>query len=160
KAMRRPANQEKVLERIGKWRKQCPDLTLRSTFIVGFPGESDEDFAFLLDWLKEAQLDRVGCFRYENVAEADSDRIAGHVAKEAIEERWNRYMQVQQEISAGRLKNKIGKTMPVLIDDIADKKIVGRSHADAPEIDGVVHVQTDKRVLPGQIVQVRINASD
>ncbi len=160
KAMRRPANHEKIIERITSWRKQCPDLTLRSTFIVGFPGETDEDFEFLLDWLKEAQLDRVGCFRYENVAEADSDAIKGHVPEEVKEERWNRFMEAQQDISAERLKRKIGKTLPVLIDEIGENGIVGRSHADAPEIDGVVHITSKKRHLPGHIVQVKIDDSD
>ena len=160
KAMRRPANQEKVLDRIGEWRKICPDLTLRSTFIVGFPGETEKDFQFLLDWLKEAQLDRVGCFRYENVAEADSDKISGHVDKEVMEDRWNRFMQVQQGISAARLKNKIGKTLPVLVDAPSENGGIGRSPADAPEIDGVVHITSGKKLLPGQTVQVKITASD
>ncbi len=160
KSMRRPGNQEKVLERIAKWRSICPDITLRSTFIVGFPGETEEDFQFLLDWLKEAQLDRVGCFRYENVAEADSGALSGHVSEEIKEERWNRFMAVQQEISASRLQKKIGKTMDVLIDSIGADGIVGRSAADAPEIDGVVHLASDKRHLPGHIVQAVIEDAD
>jgi ribosomal protein S12 methylthiotransferase len=160
KAMRRPANHEKILERIAKWRNICPDLTLRSTFIVGFPGETEKDFEFLLEWLKEAQLDRVGCFRYENVAEADSDAIPGHVSKEVMEERWNRFMQTQQEISAARLKKKIGKTLPVIIDSANGEGIIGRSMADAPEIDGVVHVRSTGRMLPGSIVQVNIESAD
>jgi ribosomal protein S12 methylthiotransferase len=160
KAMRRPANHEKILERIAKWRNICPDLTLRSTFIVGFPGETEKDFEFLLEWLKEAQLDRVGCFRYENVAEADSDAIPGHVSKEVMEERWNRFMQTQQEISAARLQKKIGKTLPVIIDSVSEEGIIGRSMADAPEIDGVVHVQSSGRMLPGSIVQVNIESAD
>jgi ribosomal protein S12 methylthiotransferase len=160
KAMRRPANQEKVLERIVKWRKACPDLTLRSTFIVGFPGETEEDFQFLLDWLKEAQLDRVGCFRYENVAEADSGALGEHVPEEVKEERWNRFMAVQQEISASRLKRKVGQTISVLIDTVGKDGITGRSAADAPEIDGVVHIRTAKRLLPGHMVQAKIESSD
>lgn len=160
KSMRRPANQEKVLDRIAGWRKLCPDITLRSTFIVGFPGETEADFQFLLDWLKEANLDRVGCFRYENVAEADSDAIKGHVSEAVKEERWNRFMEVQQKISAKRLKKKIGKTIPVLIDEIGPDGIIGRSHADAPEIDGVVHITSARRHLPGHIVKVKIEDAD
>jgi ribosomal protein S12 methylthiotransferase len=172
KNMRRPANQEKVLERIASWRKICPDITLRSTFIVGFPGETEEDFQFLLDWLKEAELDRVGCFRYENVSDADSNALPGHVPEDVIEERWNRFMQVQQKISAKRLKKKVGKTLPVLIDTVtpegtrssseavAHYNIIGRSYADAPDIDGVVHVKSKGRVLPGTIVNVQIEKSD
>ncbi len=160
KNMRRPANQEKVLERIASWRKICPDITLRSTFIVGFPGETEEDFQFLLDWLKEAQLDRVGCFRYENVSDADSNALPNHVPQDVIEDRWNRFMQVQQKISAKRLKKKVGKTIPVLIDSVTPEGIIGRSAADAPEIDGVVHVKSKSRVLAGTIVNVLIEKSD
>jgi len=160
KAMRRPGNQVKVLERIAKWRSICPDITLRSTFIVGFPGETEEDFQFLLDWAREAQLDRVGCFRYENVADADSNALPDHVPADVVEERWNRFMEVQQEISAGRLQNKIGKTLPVLIDTVTPEGIVGRSAADAPEIDGLVHVTAKGRVLPGTIIKVHIEDAD
>lgn len=160
KSMRRPANQEKVLDRISAWRKGCPDITLRSTFIVGFPGETEEDFQFMLDWLKEVQLDRVGCFRYENVSDADSNAIADHVSEEVKEERYARFMEVQQEISAARLKKKIGKTIDVLIDEVEQGRIIGRSKADAPEIDGLVYAQTKKRHLPGHIVQVRVDATD
>jgi len=172
KSMRRPANQEKTLDRIANWRNVCPDLTLRSTFIVGFPGETEKDFEFLLEWLEEAQLDRVGCFRYENVADADSNAIAHHVPQEIIEERWNRFMAAQQKISAARLKNKIGKTLPVLIDEIgasgtrssseavAHYNIIGRTQGDAPDIDGVVHITSNKRHLPGHIVQVAIESAD
>ena len=160
KAMRRPANQEKVIERIQNWRKACPDMTVRSTFIVGFPGETEEDFQYLLDWLQEAQLDRVGCFRYENVSDADSNAHPGHVPEEVKEERWNRFMAVQQEISATRLQRKIGKTMDVLIDEVTEEGIIGRSHADAPDIDGLVHVQSKGRVLPGTILPVTIDDAD
>ncbi len=160
KSMRRPANQEKVLERIAGWRKAVPDLTVRSTFIVGFPGETEEDFQFMLDWLQEAQLDRVGCFRYENVSDADSNALENHVSEEVKEERWNRFMEVQQGISAGRLQRKIGKTLDVLIDEVTPEGIIGRSHADAPEIDGVVHVKSSGRVLPGTIVPVTIEDAD
>ena len=160
KAMKRPANQEKVLERIAKWRSICPEITLRSTFIVGFPGETEEDFQFLLNWLEEAQLDRVGCFRYENVAEAESAHLEGHVPEEVKEERWNRFMAVQQAISAKRLQRKIGKTLPVLIDSVTEEGIIGRTSADAPDIDGLVHIQSKGRVLPGSIVNVKIEDAD
>jgi ribosomal protein S12 methylthiotransferase len=160
KSMRRPASSEKVLDRIHAWRKQCPDMTLRSTFIVGFPGETEEDFQFLLNWLQEAQLDRVGCFRYENVSDADSNTTPGHVSEEVKEERWNRFMATQQAISTARLKSKVGKTIPVLIDEVDENGIVGRSQGDAPEIDGVVHIKSAKRLLPGSIVPVAVTASD
>jgi len=160
KSMRRPANQEKVLERIAKWRQGCPDITLRSTFIVGFPGETEEDFQFLLDWLKEAQLDRVGCFRYENVSDADSNALPGHVSEEVKNERWERFMETQQDISAQRLKAKVGRTMKVLVDEVGEQGIIARSAADAPEIDGVVHVKPKGRVLPGSFIQVKVESSD
>ncbi len=160
KAMKRPANQEKVLERLAKWRNICPQLTIRSTFIVGFPGETDEDFEYLLDWLKQAQLDRVGCFRYENVSSADSSALADHVPEEVKQERWQRFMETQQAISTERLKRKIGQVMPVILDEVSGKSAVGRSAAAAPEIDGVVHVTLKGRALPGSIIPVRIDASD
>lgn len=160
KNMRRPASSEKVLERIEKWRKICPDIVLRSTFIVGFPDESEEDFKFLLDWLKEAQLDRVGCFRYENVAEANSNALPNHVAQEVIEERWNGFMAVQQKISKKCLKKQVGKTLKVLVDNVTPEGITGRSYADAPEIDGVVHINSKKRLLVGSFVDVKITGSD
>lgn len=160
KKMRRPANQEKVLEQIASWRKICPEITIRSTFIVGFPGETEEDFQFLLDWLKEAQLDRVGCFRYENVSDADSNALPDHVPQYVVEDRWNRFMAVQQKISAKLLKKKVGKILPILIDEVNPDGIIGRSAADAPEIDGLVHVTSKGRVLAGTIVNVKIEKSD
>jgi len=160
KNMRRPAASEKVIDRIQNWRKAAPDMTVRSTFIVGFPGETEQDFQYLLDWLEEAQLDRVGCFRYENVADADSNALGNHVPQEIVEERWNRFMAAQQEISAKRLKHKIGKTLDVLVDSVTPEGIIGRSKADAPEIDGLVHVQSKGRVLPGSIIRVKITGSD
>lgn len=159
KNMRRPAHQEKTLERIKNWRKICPDLAIRSTFIVGFPGETEEDFQFLLNWMKEAELDRVGCFKYEAVKGAKANDIATAVPEEVKEERWHRFMQVQQDISARRLKQKIGKTVPVIIDDLSEGGFIGRSSADAPEIDGVVHV-TGKNLKQGDIVKVKITQSD
>ncbi|MDX2072925.1 MAG: 30S ribosomal protein S12 methylthiotransferase RimO [Alphaproteobacteria bacterium] len=172
KSMKRPANQERVLERIAKWRSICPDITLRSTFIVGFPGETEDDVKFLLDWLQEAQLDRVGCFKYENVADADSNTLGGHVPEEVKQERWERFMATQQDISKARLKRHVGKTLQVLVDEAAPHGVVARSYADAPEIDGVVHVRSSSeavaqgnmqpkgRVLPGSFINVKIEKSD
>ncbi len=159
KNMRRPAHQEKTLDRIKSWRKECPDLTIRSTFIVGFPGETNEDFEILLQWMKEAELDRVGCFKYEQVTGADSNKIDPHVAEEVKEERWHRFMQVQQEISARKLAMKVGKTMPVIIDTAGRDGGIGRTMGDAPEIDGSVKV-SGKKLQPGDIVQVKITSSD
>ena len=159
KAMRRPGNQEKVLERIKSWREVCPDLTIRSTFIVGFPGETEEDFQFLLDWLEEAQLDRVGCFKYEPVKGAKANEIEGAVPPEVQEERWHRFMQAQQVISTAKLKKKVGKTIPVIIDDMGAEGYTGRSQGDAPEIDGLVRI-TGKNLKQGDIVNVKITKSD
>jgi ribosomal protein S12 methylthiotransferase len=159
KNMRRPAHQEKTLERIKSWRRMCPELTIRSTFIVGFPGETDEDFEFLLKWMKEAELDRVGCFKYEPVTGAESNKIQPHVSEEVKEERWHRFMQLQQEISTKKLKAKIGRTIPVLIDTSGKEGGIGRSSADAPEIDGTVKV-TGKNLKPGDIIKVKITDAD
>ena len=159
KNMRRPAHQEKTLERIHGWRKTCPDLAIRSTFIVGFPGETEDDFKFMLDWLEEAQLDRVGCFKYEPVEGAKANELEGAVSEEMKEERWHRFMQTQQKISASRLKQKVGRTIPVIIDDMGEKGYVGRSSADAPEIDGNVYI-TGKGLKQGDIVPVKITKSD
>ena len=159
KAMRRPGNQEKVLERIKSWREVCPELTIRSTFIVGFPGETEEDFQFLLDWLEEAQLDRVGCFKYEPVKGAKANEIEGAVPPEVQEERWHRFMQAQQKISTAKLKKKVGKTIPVIIDDMGNEGYTGRSQGDAPEIDGLVRI-TGKGLKQGDIVNVKITKSD
>ncbi|MCK4945508.1 MAG: 30S ribosomal protein S12 methylthiotransferase RimO [Alphaproteobacteria bacterium] len=159
KNMRRPGHQEKTLSRIQNWRKICPDLTIRSTFIVGFPGETDEDFEILLDWMKEAKLDRVGCFKYEPVTGAESNKINPHVPEEVKEIRWHRFMQLQQTISAEKLKAKVGKILPVIIDEIGETGAVGRSSADAPEVDGVVHI-IGKNLKQGNIVDVKITKSD
>lgn len=160
KAMRRPANQERVLERIRKWRALCPALAIRSTFIVGFPGETEEDFSFLLDWLEEAALDRVGCFKYEPVAGAQANALPGAVPDELKEERFARLMETQQAISARKLEGKVGQTLDVLIDALSDEGAVGRSSADAPEIDGSVFIAPDPRLIVGEIVRVRIEGSD
>ncbi|MBI3504936.1 MAG: 30S ribosomal protein S12 methylthiotransferase RimO [Proteobacteria bacterium] len=160
KAMRRPADQERVLERIQSWRKQVPDMTVRSTFIVGFPGETDEDFELLIDWLEEAELDRVGCFKYEPVTGAAANALPGAVPDEVKEERWHRFMAAQQVISAKRLKKKVGKTIDVLIDEAGPKGAIGRSKGDAPEIDGLVQVKSAKPLKVGEIVKVKITNAD
>jgi ribosomal protein S12 methylthiotransferase len=160
KRMRRPAAQEKTLERIRRWRGICPVLTIRSTFIVGFPGETDDDFAFLLDWLDEAQLDRVGCFRYEPVAGAVSNDLATPVPAEVKEERYHRFMQRQQAISAQRLKRKIGTREPVIIDQVGPDGARGRTKGDAPEIDGSVHVTSHRPLRVGEIATVKVDRAD
>ena len=157
--MKRPAHQEKTLDRIKGWRKECPDLAIRSTFIVGFPGETEADFDFLMQWMVEADLDRVGCFKYEAVTGAPANDIEGAVPEEVKEERWHRFMQLQQGISAARLKKKIGRTLPVLIDNAGSEGGIGRTYADAPEIDGCVKV-TGENLSPGDIVNVKITDSD
>lgn len=162
KAMKRPGSIERTLERIKKWREICPELTLRSTFIVGFPGETEEDFQMLLDFLKEAQLDRVGCFKFSPVEGAEATEMADQVPEDVKEERFHRFMQLQQEISAQRLQQKIGKTLAVIVDEIDDEGIIGRSMADAPEIDGVVYVDnlSEMEVTVGQIISVTITNAD
>jgi ribosomal protein S12 methylthiotransferase len=160
KSMRRPGNQEKTLERIRKWRDICPDLAIRSTFIVGFPGETEEDVDFLMQWLKDAKIDRAGCFQYEPVQGAPANDIVGAVPSEAKEERWHRFMQTQQKVSARILKNKVGKTLPVIIDEQGATVATGRTKYDAPEIDGVVYVASRQALKPGEIVNVRIESSD
>ncbi|MEP3857884.1 MAG: 30S ribosomal protein S12 methylthiotransferase RimO [Porticoccus sp.] len=160
KAMKRPANEEKVLERIHRWRDQCPDLSLRSTFIVGFPGETEAHFQYLLDWLKEAQLDRVGCFKYEAVGGAPANALPGAVPEAIKQQRWERFMEAQQTISAARLQNKVGKTLPILIDEVDEEGAIGRSTADAPEIDGNVFLNGEQTLQPGDLVNVTIDQSD
>jgi ribosomal protein S12 methylthiotransferase len=160
KLMRRPAAAEKTLERVQAWRRAQPDITLRSTFIVGFPGETDEDFEALLDFLREAELDRVGCFQYSAVAGAAANALAGAVPEELKLERWERFMETQAEISAARLARKIGREMTVLVDDIEGELALARSSADAPEIDGLVRIDGAAHLEPGQQVRVRIIDSD
>jgi ribosomal protein S12 methylthiotransferase len=160
KQMRRPAAQETTLGRIKKWREQCPDLALRSTFIVGFPGETDDDFQYLLDWLDEAQIDRVGCFKYEPVAGATSNKLEGAVPDEIKAARWNALMARQQKISAQRLKRKVGTRQQVIIDDVGPTVAKGRSKADAPEIDGSVYVSSRRPLKVGDIVTVKIERAD
>ena len=160
KAMKRPAFEEKTLARIKAWRVICPDLTIRSTFIVGFPGETEEDFQYLLDWLSEAQLDRVGCFQYSPVEGASANALADHVPDEIKEERWHRFMAHQQAISAARLQKRVGTIMAVLIDTVDENGAVGRSSADAPEIDGCVYVESSTPLKPGQMVSVVITSAE
>jgi len=158
--MRRPAAQDKALARVQRWRELCPDITIRSTFIVGFPGETDEEFEFLLDWLDEAQLDRVGCFKYEPVAGAESNRLGDDVPAEVKEQRWNRFMARQQLISARRIKRKVGTRQQVIIDEVGPTVAKGRSKADAPEIDGAVYVASRRPLRVGEIATVRIDRAD
>ena len=158
--MKRPAAQEKTLERIRKWRDICPDLTLRSTFIVGFPGETDADFDMLLEWLDEASLDRVGCFKYEPVRGAPANDLVGAVPDEVKEERWHRFMQHQQKISGRRLKKKVGTRQQVIIDEAGPTVAKGRSMADAPEIDGTVYVASRRPLRVGEIATVKIERAD
>jgi len=160
KSMRRPANQEKVLDRIKAWRQGCPDLTLRSTFIVGFPGETEEDFQFLLDWLTEAQIDRLGCFQYEPVEGATANGIPGAVPDAVKEERWHRLMEHQQAISDARMQAKVGREIEVLIDEVDEDGATGRSWADAPEIDGNVFLNEDTDLKPGDLVKATVFATD
>ncbi len=160
KAMRRPAAQEKTLDRIRRWRAECPDLALRSTFIVGFPGETEEDFQFLLDWLKEARLTRVGCFRYEDVDGAAANDLPGAVPEEVKEERWHRLMAVQRAVSTEVLGQRIGAEIEVLIDEVDAEGAIGRSHWDAPDIDGCVFLNRAGGVKPGDLVRARVVAAD
>jgi ribosomal protein S12 methylthiotransferase len=161
KAMKRPANEAKVLERLAAWRAICPDIAIRSSFVVGFPGETEEDFQYLLNWLDEAQLDRVGAFRFEPVAGAAANDLPGAVPEEVKEERYARIMDKTAAISAAKLQAKIGRTLDVII-DIADGEggATGRSKADAPEIDGEVHLRDAENLSPGDIVQVQIEDAD
>ncbi|MBQ0798641.1 MAG: 30S ribosomal protein S12 methylthiotransferase RimO [Porticoccaceae bacterium] len=160
KAMKRPAHQAKTLDRIRDWRQQCPDLTLRSTFIAGFPGETDQDFEILLDWLQEAQLDRVGCFKYEAVDGAKANALPGAVPEELKQERWERLMETQQAISAARLASKVGSSIEVLVDQVDEEGAVARSWADAPEIDGNVYLNGEQTLKPGDKVRVTIEHAD
>ena len=162
KAMKRPGKIDRTLERIKQWREICPDLTLRSTFIVGFPGETEEDFQMLLDFLKEAQLDRVGCFKFSPVEGAPATEMADQVPEDVKEERFHRFMQLQQDISAERLKQKIGQTLDVIVDEIDDEGIIGRTKADAPEVDGLVYIEnlSGTPVKVGEFIKVTITHSD
>ncbi len=159
KLMKRPAAAENTLHRIKTWRDICPDITIRSTFIVGFPGESEEDFDELLEFLDEAQLDRVGCFKYSDVDGAGANDLPNAVPEEIKEERWERFMDKQNQVSAKKLENKVGKTLEVLIDEVNENEAIGRSHADAPEIDGQVIIENASNLHPGDQVNVLIETS-
>jgi ribosomal protein S12 methylthiotransferase len=160
KLMRRPAATEDTLTRIRRWREICPDLTLRSTFIVGFPGETEAEFEALLEFLDEAQLDRVGCFPYSPVDGAAANALPGPVPEEVRQERWERFMEHQQRISATRLARHVGRALDVLIDRVEGSVAIGRSAADAPDIDGVVRVSGGAKLRPGTLHRVQIEASD
>ena len=160
KLMRRPAAAEKTLQRVQAWRRAQPDITLRSTFIVGFPGETERDFETLLAFLDEAQLDRVGCFQYSAVAGAAANELNGAVPEEVKVERWQRFMACQAEISAARLARKVGREMAVLVDTVEDAVAIARSSADAPEIDGLVRIHDGGALTAGQVVRVRVVAAD
>jgi len=167
KAMKRPANEAKVLERLKSWRAICPDIAIRSSFVVGFPGETEDDFRYLLDWLEEAQLDRVGAFRFEQVEGAAANALPDHVAEDVKEERYARIMEVTERISAAKLAAKVGRMLPVIIDEVGepdedgDIGATGRSQADAPEIDGAVYLRNvPPSLAPGDIVQASIEDAD
>ena len=160
KLMKRPASSENVLQRIKKWRSICPDITLRSTFIVGFPGETEAEFQELLDFLEEAQLDRVGAFMYSPVEGAVANALPDHIAPEVQQQRLERLMNLQATISAARLTQKIGKTMQVLVDDVDEDGAIARSASDAPEIDGLVYIEDGADLKVGEFVNVRITDSD
>lgn len=160
KNMRRPANQEKTAARIAKWRAEVPDLTLRSTFIVGFPGETDADFEHLLQWMDEVKLDRVGCFTYENVTGAPSRELADHVPEDVKQERWERFMEKAQEISGALLQKKVGTVQQCIVDGVGDGKLVCRTMADAPEIDGNAYAPVQRGVRVGDFVNLEILEAD
>jgi ribosomal protein S12 methylthiotransferase len=159
-AMKRPAHQEKTVERIARWREAVPDLAIRSTFIVGFPGETEDDFQQLLDWLTEVKLDRVGCFKYEAVAGAPANDLPGAVPEEVKEERWHRFMAHQQAIANRRQQARVGRRVPVIIDEVGPTVSKGRSKWDAPEIDGITYVASRRPLRVGEIVTVKIERAD
>ncbi|MDM5130167.1 30S ribosomal protein S12 methylthiotransferase RimO [Aeromonas piscicola] len=160
KLMKRPGTVERTLERIQKWREICPEITLRSTFIVGFPGETEEEFQMLLDFIDKAELDRVGCFKYSPVEGAKANELPDPVAEEIQEERFQRFMELQQQVSIRKLARKVGKEMTVLIDEVDEEGATGRSFADAPEIDGLVYLNGETDLKPGDLVKVRIDEAD
>jgi ribosomal protein S12 methylthiotransferase len=161
KLMKRPANETKVLERIKTWRTIAPDIAIRSTFVVGFPGETEDDFAYLMDWLEEAQLDRVGAFRFEPVEGAAANDLPNHVPEDIKEERYARLMELTARISADKLQAKVGRTLDVIIDAVDEEGgATGRSKADAPEIDGEVFLRDAGHLKQGDIVAVSIEDAD
>ncbi len=163
KAMKRPGNQTKVLDRIARWRADVPDLAIRSTFIVGFPGETEDDFQILLDFIHEAKIDRAGCFKYENVAHAESGKLENHVPEDVKDDRWHRFMAAQAEVSAARAAAQVGKKLDIIIDGEDDQSPggwIGRSKADAPEVDAVVYVTAKRPLKSGDIVRTKITGAD
>jgi ribosomal protein S12 methylthiotransferase len=160
KAMRRPAHQEKTLQRLARWRQMCPDLAVRSTFIVGFPGETEADFDFLLGWLAEAKLARVGCFKYEAVDGAAANDLGSAVPEEVKEERSHRFMAAQQAVSRSLMAARVGRTIDVIVDEVDARRATGRSKWDAPEIDGSVHLDPAPGLKPGDIVRVKVTRAD
>ncbi|WP_425854310.1 30S ribosomal protein S12 methylthiotransferase RimO [Aeromonas veronii] len=160
KLMKRPGTVERTLERIQKWREICPQITLRSTFIVGFPGETEEEFQMLLDFIDKAELDRVGCFKYSPVEGAKANELPDPVPEEVQEERFQRFMELQQQVSIRKLARKVGQEMTVIIDEVDEEGATGRSFADAPEIDGLVYLNGETGLKPGDMVKVRIDESD
>ena len=160
KRMKRPAASEKTLDRIRSWREICPDITLRSTFIVGFPGETEGEFNELLDFMRDASLDRVGCFKYSAVEGASANELENPVPEDIKEERWHRFMAVQQEISAQRLQRKVGSEVDVIVDEVSGEAAVGRTKGDAPEIDGLVYLENTDGLAPGDVVRRRVTKAD
>ncbi|MGE6163049.1 30S ribosomal protein S12 methylthiotransferase RimO [Aeromonas salmonicida] len=160
KLMKRPGTVERTLERIQKWREICPEITLRSTFIVGFPGETEEEFQMLLDFIDKAELDRVGCFKYSPVEGAKANELPDPVPEDVQEERFQRFMELQQQVSIRKLARRVGKEMTVLIDEVDEEGATGRSFADAPEIDGLVYLNGETGLKPGDLVKVRIDEAD
>ncbi|MBP6071353.1 MAG: 30S ribosomal protein S12 methylthiotransferase RimO [Aeromonas sp.] len=160
KLMKRPGTVERTLERIQKWREICPEITLRSTFIVGFPGETEEEFQMLLDFIDKAELDRVGCFKYSPVEGAKANELPDPVPEDVQEARFQRFMELQQQVSVRKLARKVGKEMTVLIDEVDEEGATGRSFADAPEIDGLVYLNGETSLKPGDMVKVRIDEAD
>lgn len=160
KAMKRPGAIDNTLNRIKAWREVCPDITIRSTFIVGFPGETDDDFKLLLDFIEEAQLDRVGAFTYSPVEGASANKLDDHIVEQLKEQRLTEFMGLQAKISTAKLKQKVGKTIDVIIDEVDEQGAVARSQADAPEIDGLVYLNDETHHSVGDIVSVKVHASD
>jgi ribosomal protein S12 methylthiotransferase len=160
KLMKRPGNQEKTLERIKAWREICPDLVIRSTFVVGFPGETEEDFQILLDWLEEAQLDRVGCFKYSPVDGATANDLPDHVPGDIQQNRWERFMQTQQRISTAKLQARIGQVIPIIVDEVTDEEVIARTYGDAPEIDGNIFLPGGYDLQAGDTLYAEVMSAD
>ncbi|MFT6758330.1 MAG: ribosomal protein S12 methylthiotransferase [Chitinophagales bacterium] len=160
KLMKRPGNQEKTLERIKAWREICPDLVIRSTFVVGFPGETEEDFQILLDWLEQAQLDRVGCFKYSPVDGATANDLPDHVPEDIQQDRWERFMQTQQRISTAKLQARIGQIVPIIVDQVTDEEVIARTYGDAPEIDGNIFLPPGYDLQPGDTLYAEVMSAD